>query len=93
MFKPYYWKKNKYKNLSIFYPGKFLEKEILSDIYLKFKSEKNNYYSILRKYDLKGLIIESNDSLFAVTDHCKSYSTFFTAFFSSSTNLHNNLLI
>ncbi len=77
MFKPYYWKKNKYKNLSIFYPGKFLEKEILSDIYLKFKSEKNNYYSILRKYDLKGLVIESNDFLFAVTDHCKSYSIFF----------------
>ena len=63
MFIPYYWKKNKYK--------------ILSDIYLKFKSKKNNFYSILRKYDLKGLVIESSDFLFAVTDHCKSYSIFF----------------
>ena len=71
------WKLKKFKNLSIFYPGEITENKIFEEIYFKIKNGNQNIHQILQKYKLRGLVVESEKVLFAVTDHCKSYSIFF----------------
>ena len=67
----------KIQKFSIFYPGEITENKIFEEIYFKIKNGNQNIHQILQKYKLRGLVVESEKVLFAVTDHCKSYSIFF----------------